>query len=59
MWDAVIPRKIFDTESVLLKALKRNSERLQEINNHFLDVYQRFKIHMAHENHKTDFRTTR
>ncbi len=59
MSDAVIPRKFFDTESVLLKTLKKDSERLQEINNHFLDIYQRFNIHMAHENHKTDLRTTR
>jgi hypothetical protein len=58
MSDAIIPRKVFQSESVLLKTLKRDNETLQNINNHFLDVYQRFKIHMAHENRKTDLRGT-
>jgi alpha-beta hydrolase superfamily lysophospholipase len=59
MSDAVIPKKLFESESVLLKTLKRDNERLQEVNNHFMDIYQRFKIHMAHENHKTDLRGTK
>ncbi|KAH8888599.1 hypothetical protein GQ53DRAFT_871628 [Thozetella sp. PMI_491] len=54
MSDVVVPRKFFDTEPVLLKTLKKDNETLQAINNHFLDIYQRFRIHMAHENHKTD-----
>ncbi|OAA59840.1 hypothetical protein SPI_06038 [Niveomyces insectorum RCEF 264] len=56
MSDAVVPKKIFESESILLKTLKRDNERLQEINNHFLDIYQRFRIHMVHENHKTDLK---
>ena len=59
MSDAVVPKKLFETESILLKTLKRDSERLFEINNHFLDIYQRFKIHMAHEGLKTDVKGTR
>ncbi|KAI1112902.1 hypothetical protein F5Y14DRAFT_463011 [Nemania sp. NC0429] len=59
MSDAVVPRSFFQSESVLLKTLKRDNETLQNINNHFLDVYQRFKILMAHENHKTDMRGTK
>ncbi|KAI1435845.1 hypothetical protein GGR50DRAFT_693752 [Xylaria sp. CBS 124048] len=59
MSDAVIPRSFFQSESVLLKTLKRDNETLQNINVHFLDVYQRFKILMAHENHKTDLRGTK
>lgn len=59
MSDAVIPRRFFETESVLLKSLKRDNETLQGINNHFLDIYQRFKIHMVHENHTTDLRGTK
>lgn len=59
MSDAVVPRSFFQSESVLLKTLKRDNETLQNINNHFLDVYQRFKILMAHENHKTDLRGTK
>ncbi|KAI1210258.1 uncharacterized protein F4807DRAFT_460087 [Annulohypoxylon truncatum] len=59
MSDAVVPRTFFQSESVLLKTLKRDNETLQNINNHFLDIYQRFKILMAHENHKTDLKGTR
>ncbi len=59
MSDAVLPRKIFESESILLKTLKRDNERLQEINNHFLDIYQRFRIQMVHENHKTDLKGTK
>lgn len=54
MADAVVPRKLFVTEAVLLKTLKKDSESLQQISNHFLDIYQRFQIQMVHENHKTD-----
>ncbi|KXJ90246.1 P-loop containing nucleoside triphosphate hydrolase protein, partial [Microdochium bolleyi] len=59
MSDAVVPRSFFHSEPVLLKTLKRDNETLQNINNHFLDIYQRFKIIMAHECHKTDLKTTR
>ena len=56
MSDAVMPKTFFQSESVLLKTLKKDNETLQNINNHFLDIYQRFKILMAHENHKTDLK---
>ncbi|KAI0965568.1 hypothetical protein F4678DRAFT_452396 [Xylaria arbuscula] len=59
MSDAVVPKSFFQSESVLLRTLKRDNETLQNINSHFLDVYQRFKILMAHENHKTDLKGTR
>ncbi|RYP63662.1 hypothetical protein DL769_006917 [Monosporascus sp. CRB-8-3] len=59
MSDAVVPKSFFQSESVLLRTLKRDNETLQNINNHFLDIYQRFKILMAHENHKTDLKGTR
>ncbi|KAK8088309.1 hypothetical protein PG997_003270, partial [Apiospora hydei] len=59
MSDAVIPKAFWHSESVLLKTLKRDNETLQNINNHFLDIYQRFKILMAHENHKTDLKGTK
>ncbi|KAK8137877.1 Protein SERAC1, partial [Apiospora sp. TS-2023a] len=59
MSDAVVPKAFWHSESVLLKTLKRDNETLQNINNHFLDVYQRFKILMAHENHKTDLKGTK
>ncbi|KAI0381475.1 hypothetical protein F5Y04DRAFT_255575 [Hypomontagnella monticulosa] len=59
MSDTVVPRTFFQSESVLLRTLKRDNETLQNINSHFLDIYQRFKILMAHENHKTDLKGTR
>ncbi|KAK7433394.1 hypothetical protein QQZ08_000334 [Neonectria magnoliae] len=59
MSDAIIPRKFFESESVLLKTLKKDNETLANINSHFLDIYQRFHIHMAHENHKTDVKGTK
>ncbi|TGJ79626.1 hypothetical protein E0Z10_g9127 [Xylaria hypoxylon] len=59
MSDAVVPRSFFHSESVLLRTLKRDNETLQNINSHFLDVYQRFKILMAHENHRTDLKGTK
>lgn len=58
MSDAIIPRKFFESESVLLRTLKKENETLANINSHFLDIYQRFRIHMAHENHKTDLKGT-
>ncbi|GAO18377.1 hypothetical protein UVI_02009880 [Ustilaginoidea virens] len=54
-----MPRKFFESESVLLKTLKKDNETLSNINNHFLDIYQRFRIHMVHENHKTDIKGTK
>lgn len=59
MSDAVIPKAFWQSESVLLKTLKKDNETLQNINSHFLDVYQRFQILMAHENHKTDLKGTK
>lgn len=56
MSDVVIPRRFYETESILLKTLKKDNETLQSINNHFLDIYQRFRIHMVHENHTTDIK---
>lgn len=59
MAEAVVPRRLFESESVLLRTLKRDNETLANINNHFLDIYQRFRIHMVHENHKTDVKGTK
>ncbi|KAF5983552.1 SERAC1 [Fusarium coicis] len=56
MSDAVIPKRFFDSESVLLKTLKKDNETLANINSHFLDIYQRFEIHMVRENQKTDIK---
>lgn len=59
MSDAVVPKAFWHSESVLLKTLKKDNETLQNINNHFLDIYQRFKIMFAHENHATDLKGTK
>ncbi|KAL2016878.1 hypothetical protein VTK56DRAFT_2878 [Thermocarpiscus australiensis] len=59
MVDAVISRKFFQTEPVLLKTLKKDSETLQEISMHWLDIYQRFRVQMVHENHRTDVKGTK
>jgi len=59
MSDVVIPKKLFESEPILLKTLKKDNETLQNINSHFLDICSRFKMHMAHENHKTDVKGTK
>lgn len=59
MVDALVPKKVMDTEAQLVKTLQTNNETLQNINLHFLDIYQRFKICMVHEAVKTDFKGTK
>ncbi|KUI72438.1 Protein SERAC1 [Cytospora mali] len=54
-----IPRKFFDTEPVLIETLRKDNETLDNINMNFLNIYQRFKIHMVHENQKTDLKGTK
>lgn len=54
--DAIIPKKVMDTEPHLVQTLKSNNEVLQNINLHFLDIYQRFEIDMVHESVKTDMK---
>ena len=56
MVNALVPKKVMDTEAQMVKTLQTNNETLQNINLHFLDIYQRFKICMVHEQEKTDFK---
>lgn len=56
---AAFPKRLIHTESVLLKTLKANSERLHDINSSFLGIQHRFKIVMAHECQKTRLWFTR
>jgi len=58
MVDTLVPSKLVDSEAVLVRTLKTDNETLQNINLHFLDIYQRFKICMVHEAAKTDFKGT-
>jgi hypothetical protein len=59
MVSALIPKKAMESESVLIKTLKTGNETLANINLHFLDIYQRYKICMVHESSKTDFKGTK
>lgn len=59
MVGALMPKKAFDTEAQLVRTLQTNNETLQNINLHFLDIYQRFKICMIHEGEKTDLKGTK
>ena len=59
MVHALVPKKVMDTEAHLVKTLQRNNETLTNINLHFLDIYQRFKICMVHEQEKTDLKGTK
>jgi pimeloyl-ACP methyl ester carboxylesterase len=54
-----VPRKWFDSEPVLLKTLKRDSETLMDINSRFTNIINDFHVHMVHENHKTDIKGTK
>lgn len=41
------------SDDTLLKTLMKDSEVLRQINNRFLNIHQRFRIHMVHETLKT------
>jgi hypothetical protein len=59
MVGALVPKKVIESEGQLVKTLQKNNETLQNINVHFLDIYQRFKICMVHEMEKTDLKGTK
>ncbi|KAJ2901824.1 Protein SERAC1 [Zalerion maritima] len=59
MAEVAMPKKLYHSESVLLKTLKKDSETLQNISIHFLDIYQRFRIQMVREAQMTDLKGTR
>jgi hypothetical protein len=52
---AVIPKGFFHTEPQLVRTLLANNEVLQNINVHFLDIFQRFKIDFVYEGAPTEF----
>lgn len=54
-----VPRKWIDTEPVLIKTLKRDNETLDNINANFVNIQQRFKIHLVYESQKSDLRGTK
>jgi hypothetical protein len=59
MVNALMPEEEMGTESQLVKTLMTNTETLQNINLHFLDIYQRFKICVVDEAVKTDLKGTK
>ncbi|GAB1211701.1 hypothetical protein ATERTT37_000825 [Aspergillus terreus] len=56
---AVIPKKVMDSSSNLISALKTNNETLQNINSLFAEDMGRYHIYFFHETLKTDVRGTR
>lgn len=54
-----IPKLFFDSEPILIKTLRENSETLDSINDEFLQISQRFDMHLIHETHKTNLRGTK
>ncbi len=59
MCNAMLPRKLLDSEPHLVTALKTQSETLQNINLGFVDIMDRFHVCLFHEAEKTDLGTTR
>lgn len=57
--DALIPKKLMDTDPTLLNTLMKNNETLQNINVHFLDICHNFEMNMVHEAMKTDMGSTK
>jgi len=58
MVSALVPKRVMHSESQLVKTLQSNNETLQNINLHFLDIYQKFKICMVHEAMPTDIKAS-
>ena len=59
MVHTLIPKKWMQSHAQLVKTLKSNNETLQNINIHFLDITQRFRITAAHEEMETDLHGTK
>ncbi|KAK4697713.1 hypothetical protein P7C71_g417, partial [Lecanoromycetidae sp. Uapishka_2] len=51
---AVVPKKLVDTDSQLLNALREGSETLQNITDQFAPLMKRFHIYFFWEQEKTD-----
>ncbi|KAL4897102.1 hypothetical protein BDV59DRAFT_198528 [Aspergillus ambiguus] len=56
---AVMPKRVMDTSSNLVNALRTNNETLQNINSLFAEDMGRYHIYYFHETLKTDVRGTR
>ncbi|KAJ9205722.1 hypothetical protein DTO207G8_3272 [Paecilomyces variotii] len=56
---AVLPKRFMDSSPQLIKALKSDSETLQNISRLFVDIQPRFRIYFFHETKPTDLKGTR
>ena len=56
---AVLPKKLFDSQSDLIKALETDNETLQVISRRFMEARQNIRIYFFHESKPTDLRGTR
>ena len=56
---AAVPKKMWDTDSELLQALREGSETLQNITDQFVPLMKRFHICFFWEQEKTDLPHTR
>ncbi|RMD42293.1 hypothetical protein DV735_g2857, partial [Chaetothyriales sp. CBS 134920] len=56
---AMMPKKLFDSSSQLVKALKTQNETLQNINRLFTEIHGRFRIYFFHEGKPMDLMGTR
>ncbi|RGP80658.1 hypothetical protein FLONG3_1262 [Fusarium longipes] len=54
--NALIPKTFFSSQPVLLKTLRKDNEILASINCHFLEIHDRFEVHMVHENQETNIK---
>ena len=53
MLSAIAPKKIWDTDSQLLQALRDGSETLQNITDQFIPLMKRFHVFFFWEQEKT------
>lgn len=54
MCDALMPKKLLDSSSHLVGALRSNHETLQNINSLFVEIMGRFRIYFFHETRATN-----
>lgn len=56
---AVLPKKIMESSSQLVRALQTDNETLQNINSLFAEILPRYHIYFFHETRSTDVKGTR
>ncbi|KAF4637819.1 hypothetical protein G7Y89_g285 [Cudoniella acicularis] len=59
MVNALIPKKVVQTEEQLIKTLQSNNETLQNITLDFNEIYQNYRVYMVHEGVPTDLKGTK